>query len=85
VIPAVAAALELARVEAGLSLADLWIDYCAIGGRSSPEELGRFLSGEAVPTAPDYDVIAQAINDRFAGSDRHHLVRYAEEIGDFTP
>ena len=56
--------LEAARVQAGMSFRDLWIEYLAVGGTAQPEVVRAYLRGRAAPPI-DYDMLAQAINDLF--------------------
>ena len=73
--------LEAARQQATMSVVGLWIAYLALGGTESLERVGHFLGGSAVPDAPQYDVLAQALNDSFTGLDLDHPVPYFDELG----
>jgi hypothetical protein len=68
------------RAQAGVTVADLWLDCFAIGGQLSPDDLQSVLSGTATPNDVDYDVIAQALNDTFTDSGEDHPVPYAEDF-----
>ena len=48
---------------------------------ASLEQLALFLVGSAMPDAPQYDVLAQALNDSFTGLDLDHPVPYFDELG----
>jgi hypothetical protein len=72
------AVLEAGRVQAGMSFDDLWLEYFALGGTAPPEELRDYLAGGAGPM--DYDVVAQAINERFVDRGEDHPVPYSEEL-----
>jgi len=72
--------LEAARQQATLSVVGLWIAYVALGGTESLEQVGEFLMGSAMPDAPQYDVLAQALNDSFVGLDLDHPVPYFDEL-----
>ena len=74
------AVLEAARRQAGMSLHDLWIAYFALGGMARPAEMRAYLGGEA-GEAIDYDVLAQAINERFIDLGGNHPVPYRDEFG----
>lgn len=69
--------LNLARIEAGLSLDELWLRYFELGGMSTPVELEAQLFGALATTDHDHDVIAHALNERFVELGRNHPVPYA--------
>ena len=70
--------LEAGRVQAGMSFDDLWLDYFALGGAAPPGQLRDYLAGGAGPV--DYDVVAQAINERFIDRGDDHPVPYRDEL-----
>jgi hypothetical protein len=72
--------LEAGRVEAGMSFDELWMAYFALGGVASPNVLRSYLSGSGARSF-DYDVLAQAINERFVERGGNHPVPYHEELG----
>lgn len=72
--------LEAGRAQAEMSLDDLWLAYFALGGAAAPESLGRYLAGGVGPM--DYDVVAQAINERFVDRGGDHPVPYRDELED---
>jgi hypothetical protein len=69
--------LNLARLDAGLTIADLWLRYFGLGGMSAPIEFEAHLFGALPPTDHDHDLIAHALNERFVELGRNHLVPYA--------
>jgi len=71
--------LEAARVQAGMSFDELWMDYFALGGTSSPEIVRSYLAGSGTQSM-DYDVLAQAINERFVEDGGNHPVPYREDL-----
>ena len=71
--------LEAGRAMAQMSFEDLWLAYFALGGAAGPDELERYLAGGAGPM--DYDVVAQAINERFVDRGGDHPVPYYAELG----
>lgn len=73
--------LDSYRQEAGLSHSELWLRYFEMGGMSTGFELEAYLSGALVPSPYDRDVIAHALNERFAELGADHPVRYATECG----
>jgi hypothetical protein len=71
--------LETARRQAGMSVTELWFAYAVLGGTGSMLDVGDYLAGSAVPSAHQYDVLAQALNDEFVGRGANHPVPYADE------
>jgi len=69
--------LEQARREVGLSIADLWMRYFTLGGMSTALEVEAILFGALVANAHDRDVIAVALNERFAELGGDHPVPYS--------
>src|SRR5436305_6133724 len=76
------ARLDAARQLSGASVNELWWDYFSLGGRLSLTDLTRYLDGEGTVGLDDPDVVAHALNERFAGRGEDHPVPYlAEEPG----
>jgi len=71
--------LEAARVQAGMSFSELWVAYFALGGVSPPQVVRSYLDGVGTPLA-DYDVLAQAINERYVDRGGNHPVPYREDL-----
>jgi hypothetical protein len=71
------AALEDARVDLGLSVHALWLDYFALGGYAGPVEVAAFLSGATEPSDHDYDVLAVALNETYLDRGGDHPVPYS--------
>ena len=69
--------LEQARQNVGLSIADLWLRYFTLGGMSTALELEAILYGALVANDHDRDVIAVALNERFAELGGDHPVPYS--------
>jgi hypothetical protein len=69
--------LDTYRQEAGLSHAELWQRYFELGGMSTGFDVEAFLYGILAPSDHDHDVIALALNERFAELGGHHPVPYA--------
>jgi hypothetical protein len=72
--------LEAARQQAGLSVAELWVACYSLGSTATEGELAGFLDGSRVPTSAEYNVVAQAINERFSDIGQDHPVPYAEDF-----
>ena len=72
--------LEAARVQAGLSTDELWLAYYALGGMASPSLVRSYLSDGAAMEPIDYDVLAQAINERFVERGGNHPVPYSDDL-----
>jgi hypothetical protein len=68
--------LNVARLDAGLTIADLWLRYFGLGGMSTPVELEALLFGALMPTDHDHDLIAHALNERFVELGGNHSVPY---------
>jgi hypothetical protein len=73
-----ASPLELAREHLGLSLGDLWLRCLGLGGLFSLFELTASLAGRRPLTAPEFDVVAQALNERFMDDGGDHPLAYAD-------
>jgi len=71
--------LDAYRQEAGLSHGELWLRYFELGGMSTGSELEAYLYGALRPSPHDYDVIAQALNERFVELGGNHPVPYADD------
>lgn len=71
--------LEAARMQAGMSFRDLWIAYLSLGGTAHPDALRAYLGGGTVPSV-NYDVLAQALNERFLDQGADHPVPYRDEL-----
>ncbi|MET0729516.1 MAG: hypothetical protein ABWZ76_14580 [Acidimicrobiales bacterium] len=76
----IAEILSAGRVDAGLSARDLWFSYCGLGGQATPRALDRFLTGTAIPSAHQYDILAQAINEALVDLDMDTPLPYAEDL-----
>ena len=62
-----------------MSFHELWIAYFALGGSARPHEVRAYLGGGAVESM-DYDVLAQALNERFLDQGSNHPVPYRDEL-----
>jgi len=69
--------LDMYRQEAGLTHGELWLRYFELGGMSTAFELEAFLFGVIAPSSHNHDVIAHAINERFAELGGDHPVAYS--------
>ena len=58
--------LDVYREEAGLSHRELWLRYFELGGMSTGADVESILRGVLIPSSHDHDVIALALNERFA-------------------
>jgi hypothetical protein len=70
--------LDRARQDAALSHTDLFVRYFELGGMSSAVELEAFCYGMLQPTPHDYDVLAQALNERFSELGLYYPVAYSD-------
>ena len=71
--------LDRARRGAHLSHAELWMRCFELGGMSSALEVEAYLYGALEPSAHEHDVLAHALNERFAELGGDHPVPYADE------
>lgn len=71
--------LERARREVGLSVADLWLRYFALGGMSTALELEAILYEALVAGPHDRDVVAVALNERFTELGADHPIPYSDD------
>jgi hypothetical protein len=71
--------LDNARREVGMSIADLWMRYFALGGMGTALEVEAILYGALVPVVHDRDVLAVAINERFAELGGDHPIPYSDD------
>ena len=74
--------LEAARHRLGLSVTDLWVRCLALGSLLAPAELTASLGGRRRFTRIEYDVVAQALNERFMDDGGDHPVPYADEAAE---
>jgi hypothetical protein len=68
-----------ARRDLGLSLSELWWRYFAVGGMRNEFEIEAVLHEALVPTAVDRDLLAVALNERFAELGRDHPIPYSDD------
>jgi len=67
------------RRRLGLSAMGLWIGYFAVGGNGSLADLTNWLSGASALSVHDYDLLVQAVNDKFVALGMDHPVPYSRE------
>lgn len=77
---AASAVLEAGRVQAGMSVAELWMAYFALGGSREASSVRAYLRGDYEIAATDYDLLAQAVNERFLDQGGDHPVPYGDEL-----
>jgi hypothetical protein len=68
--------LERARGRSGLNMRELWVRYVAIGGDGGPGEVQGYLDGAGVPSRWDYNLLVDALNERFTDLGMDHPVAY---------
>lgn len=71
--------LERARRELGLSVADLWWRYFAIGGMRTELEVEAILYKALIPTEADHDTLAVALNERISELGGDHPLPYSDD------
>jgi hypothetical protein len=74
------AAIRAGLALSGLSLSDLWLRYIGMSGTHTLDELRSYVCGDAIWTAIQHDIAAQALNDYFTDHGLDHLVAYANEL-----
>lgn len=62
----------------GLTPAELWIRYYAVGGDASELEVEAYTLGLLSPDDYQHNLIAQALNEFFLDRDEDHPVRYRD-------
>jgi hypothetical protein len=72
------APLELARLDLGLSVFDLWLDYFALGGQRTAVELGTYLTAGGPSSVADHDAVVHALNEAYLDRGRadHAILPY---------
>ena len=71
--------LEQARRETGLSVPELWYRYFALGGMRSALDVEAYLYGALIADAYERDLLAVALNERFAELGGDHPVPYSDD------
>jgi len=69
-------ALESARREARLSPQELWLRYFGLGGFSTLDDLWSYLNGSKTPDDHNYDLLVDALNERFMETGQNRPIRY---------
>ncbi len=62
-----------------MSFDELWLAYYALGG-TAPRAVVRAYLGGTETQSMDYDVLAQAINERFVDLGGNHPVPYSDDL-----
>jgi len=68
--------MKAAFEESGMTVADVWLRYFAMGGVAPPEDVETHLAGVVVLSSFEHDVLAHAINEWFTERDADHPVPY---------
>jgi hypothetical protein len=58
----------------------LWIAYVGAGGGARAPQVDRWLAGTDPLPRPEYDRLAQALNDAFTELGEDHPVPYADSL-----
>ena len=77
--------LERARRETGMSHGELWFRYFELGGMSTALELEAYLYDALSPTSHERNLVATALNERFAELGGDHPVPYSEDLDVIAP
>lgn len=70
-------------MKAQMSLSDLWLAYFALGGETQPEQFRNYLADGT--GSIEYDIVAQALNERFLENGGDHPVPYHDELANSNP
>lgn len=73
---AAAAVLEAAVHVSSMDLIDLWLDYVALGGNATPEELSAILAGNGPLKPLDHDRLAIVLNQWFSDAGYGRPISY---------
>jgi hypothetical protein len=71
-------ALRGAFAASGLSVRQIYADYLSLGGIATSVEVDRFLHGAVIPGNHEFNVLAQALNERLGELAMGDAVPYAE-------
>jgi hypothetical protein len=71
--------LDRARQDAMLSVSALWLRYFEQGGMGTTLELEAYLCGALRPDPHEYDVLANALNERFDELGGDQSIPYSDE------
>ena len=71
--------LEQARRETKLSVPELWYRYFALGGMRSALDVEAYLYGALIADPYDRDLLAVALNERFAELGGDHPLPYSND------
>lgn len=71
--------LEAARRDLDLTISDLWFRYFSLGGMSTSLDIEAVLYGAMVADPYDRDLLAVALNERFAELGRDHPLAYSRD------
>jgi hypothetical protein len=70
------AALDVARRRLNLSIADLWLEYFALGGQAGVDGLAAYLRNERDFSDTEHNIVAHAMNERFHDGGLNHPLAY---------
>lgn len=71
--------LEQARRDLELSRDDLWFRYFELGGMSTAFELEAYMCNALTTSPHDSDLVAVALNERFAELGKDHPIPYSDD------
>ncbi len=69
--------LERARVIAEMTGRELWLRYLGLGGDATPKDVDAYLAGRLEPTRREYNILVDALNERFMELGFRSPVQYA--------
>jgi hypothetical protein len=71
--------LDRARRDARLTHGELWLRYFEMGGMGTGLEFEAYLLGALALSPHEHDVLAHALNERFAELGEDHAVPYVDD------
>ena len=76
-VPDVLAVIDQARQRLGMSIHDLWLNYFAVGGNGSLDDVQTWLAEGDVP-GREHNLMAQALNDVYTDRGLDHPIAYRD-------
>lgn len=68
-----------ARRDVGLTQAELWMRYFALGGAAMPTEFEAYVAGALAPERGERDILVHALNERSMELGSGRRWRYSDE------
>jgi hypothetical protein len=75
-------AIEAGRLRAGLTPEGLWLRYFSLGGIADALQVEAYLAGLVPLPGHEYDILANAVNERLGDLGVDGRLRYTFDAGD---